>query len=66
LRVSARTANGPSASARIDLANPPPWAPVAPTTAISFFSTCSLTACSFSDLPDGHPARYMTRHILRG
>src|SRR5579862_9165755 len=41
-RVIARTAKPPSGSARIARARPPPWAPVAPTTAITFLSAmCS-------------------------
>src|ERR1700720_1187641 len=37
-RVNARTAKPPSGSARMARATPPPCAPVAPTTAISFLS----------------------------
>jgi hypothetical protein len=44
LRVSARTVNPPPPSARIALASPPPWAPVAPTTAITL---CSAMVFSF-------------------
>ena len=38
LRVSARTAKPPFGSARIARTSPPPCAPVAPTTAMIFFS----------------------------
>ena len=37
-RVSARTANPPFGSARMARTRPPPWAPVAPTTAMTFLS----------------------------
>ena len=40
----ARAVNGPRLSSRIARTNPPPCAPVAPTTAMTFFSILSATA----------------------
>ena len=42
-RVNARTANSRSGSSRIARTSPPPCEPVAPTTAISFFSVIALS-----------------------
>src|SRR6476620_6243979 len=55
LRVSARAVNGPAGSARIARTRPPPWAPVAPTTAMIFFSviiySCDLLSDTDPELP---------------